>query len=78
LSRDPAWKGLAVWAGAVTALLAAYFAAGLALTEAPLRALAGIILIPIFLPWRMTIEILGLLGYGRKRWVRTARVSPSN
>ncbi len=78
LSHDPAWKALAVWAGGVTALLAAYFAAGLALTEAPLRALVGIILIPIFLPWRMTIEILGLLGYGRKRWVRTARISPSN
>ena len=78
LSRDPAWRSLAVWAGGLTALLAAYFAAGLAFTEAPLRALAGIVMIPAFLPWRMAIEILGLLGLGRKRWVRTTRVSSSN
>jgi cellulose synthase/poly-beta-1,6-N-acetylglucosamine synthase-like glycosyltransferase len=77
LSSDPGWSFLLPWATAVTGLLAAYFAAGLALTEAPMRALAGILLIPAFLPWRMAIEILGLLGYGRTRWVRTARLSPS-
>src|SRR5262249_11361786 len=65
---------LAAWAAGVTALLAAYFVLGLALTDAPVRAVAGILLIPAFLPWRAAIEILGLLGYGRKRWVRTARV----
>jgi len=74
LSGDPAWHGVALWAAAVTGLLAAYFAVGLTLTESPMRALAGVALIPAFLPWRMAIEILGLLGYGRKRWVRTSRV----
>jgi hypothetical protein len=29
--------------------------------------------IPAFLPWRTAIEILGLVGYGRRRWVRTSR-----
>ena len=57
--------------------LAGYFLLGVALTEAPLRALAGIALIPAFLPWRIAIEILGLLGYGRKQWVRTARLPAS-
>jgi 1,2-diacylglycerol 3-beta-glucosyltransferase len=73
MSGDAAWRVMAIWASLVTGLLAAYFAAGVALTEAPLRALAGIALIPAFLPWRMAIEILGLLGWGRTRWVRTAR-----
>jgi 1,2-diacylglycerol 3-beta-glucosyltransferase len=74
LSADPAWHAWYAWAAGVTTLLAAYFLLGVALTESPAKALAGIVLIPAFLPWRMTIEILGLLGYGRKRWVRTARV----
>jgi cellulose synthase/poly-beta-1,6-N-acetylglucosamine synthase-like glycosyltransferase len=68
-----AWTFLLPWAVLVTALLAAYFAVGLAATEAPLRALLGIIVIPAFLPWRTAIEILGLIGYGRRRWVRTSR-----
>jgi 1,2-diacylglycerol 3-beta-glucosyltransferase len=74
LSADPAWYLWYAWAAGVTTLLAGYFLLGVALTESPAKALAGIVLIPAFLPWRMTIEILGLLGYGRKRWVRTSRV----
>jgi len=73
LSADPAWRMSFVWAAGVTALLAGYFLLGVALTESPAKALAGIVLIPVFLPWRMTIEILALLGYGRNKWVRTSR-----
>jgi cellulose synthase/poly-beta-1,6-N-acetylglucosamine synthase-like glycosyltransferase len=73
LAADPAWRVWFVWATGVTTLLAGYFLLGVALTESPAKALAGIVLIPVFLPWRMTIEILGLLGYGRKQWVRTSR-----
>jgi cellulose synthase/poly-beta-1,6-N-acetylglucosamine synthase-like glycosyltransferase len=75
LSNEPSWRFLFPWATVTIGLLAAYFALGVALTEAPERALVGILLIPAFLPWRMAIEILGLLGYGRKRWVRTSRLS---
>ena len=72
------WAGgvssvLLPWAVLLTALLAAYFAVGLASTDAPLRALLGLIVIPAFLPWRTAIEILGLIGYGRRTWVRTSR-----
>jgi cellulose synthase/poly-beta-1,6-N-acetylglucosamine synthase-like glycosyltransferase len=74
LAASPAWRLLFAWSGGVTTLLAAYFLLGVALTESPAKALAGIVLIPAFLPWRMTIEVLGLFGYGRKRWVRTSRV----
>jgi 1,2-diacylglycerol 3-beta-glucosyltransferase len=78
LSGTPAGHLLAPWAAFVTALLCGYFALGAALTDAPLRAATGILLIPAFLPWRVAIEILGLLGYGRKHWVRTSRVSASH
>jgi hypothetical protein len=53
--------------------LAAFFALGILKTESPLRALAGIPFMLIFLPWRLGIEILGLLGFGRKDWGRSAR-----
>jgi cellulose synthase/poly-beta-1,6-N-acetylglucosamine synthase-like glycosyltransferase len=75
LPRELASTWMLGWAMLVTGLLASYFVLGMALTESPLRALKGVVLIPAFLPWRMAIEILGLLGFGRKRWVRTARLS---
>jgi hypothetical protein len=68
-----AWPWLLPWAVLLMGTLAGYFALGLAATEAPLRALAGILMIPVFLPWRTAIEILGYVGYGRRRWVRTSR-----
>jgi cellulose synthase/poly-beta-1,6-N-acetylglucosamine synthase-like glycosyltransferase len=74
LSAGGASSLLFPWSVVLTGLLAGYFAVGLAATEAPLRALLGIIVIPVFLPWRTAIEILGLIGYGRRRWVRTSRV----
>lgn len=73
LSVNNVWPFLLPWAGVLTGLLAAYFALGLSVTESPLRALAGIIVMPAFLPWRTAIEILGLVGYGRRKWVRTSR-----
>lgn len=74
VASDSNWAWLPALCTAVTTLLVAYFLVGVALTESPLRALGGIVLIPVFLPWRITIEVLGLLGYGRKQWVRTSRV----
>ena len=74
LSAGGAWPWLLPWAIVVTGLQAAYFLLGLSITDAPLRAVLGIIMIPVFLPWRTAIEILGLVGYGRRRWVRTSRV----
>ena len=64
---------LVAWALAVVGALGAYFLLGLALTGQPLRAMAGLVLVPVFLPWRMAIEVMGLLGHGRRQWVRTAR-----
>jgi 1,2-diacylglycerol 3-beta-glucosyltransferase len=73
LSQDPAWSALFSWSLLVLASLVAYFCLGIVLTEAPLRTLAGLPLIPLFLPWRFMIEVLGMLGYGRKNWGDSAR-----
>ena len=73
LMADPTWGILFLWSVGVLASLVMYFLLGALLTEYPLRTLAGLPLIPLFLPWRMMIEMLGLLGYGRKEWGRSGR-----
>jgi cellulose synthase/poly-beta-1,6-N-acetylglucosamine synthase-like glycosyltransferase len=75
VSNSPTSAPLFAWAALVVTLLGAYFILGVLYTDAPGKTLQGMAFIPIFLPWRITIEVLGLLGYGRKRWVRTARLS---
>jgi cellulose synthase/poly-beta-1,6-N-acetylglucosamine synthase-like glycosyltransferase len=76
LSGPAGWPPLLPWGALVFGSLSAYFMFGVLLLEAPGKALLGIAIIPAFLPWRMVIEILGILGYGRRRWVRTARLAP--
>lgn len=58
---------------ALVGSLAAFFVLGVLKTDSPLRTLAGIPFMLIFLPWRLGIEILGLLGFGRKNWGRSGR-----
>lgn len=74
LRHDAMWSALLPLALGTAALLCGYFATGLMRTEAPMRALGGLLLVPAFLPWRASIELLGALGYGRTRWVRTSRM----
>lgn len=73
LANDPTWSFLFPWSVTVLGVLGAYLLVGVSLTEWPLRTLAGLPLIPIFLPWRLLIEVLGLLGYGRRQWGRSGR-----
>jgi cellulose synthase/poly-beta-1,6-N-acetylglucosamine synthase-like glycosyltransferase len=54
---------------------AAFFAVGCAYSPRPLSALKGVLLIPVVLPWRLAIELLAMLGYGRRVWLRSARPS---
>jgi cellulose synthase/poly-beta-1,6-N-acetylglucosamine synthase-like glycosyltransferase len=63
------------WAAVLFVAIASYFVLGVFSVEAPKKALVGLALIPIFLPWRLTIELLGMLGYGRHNWGRRSRVS---
>jgi hypothetical protein len=77
LSQEPAWSFLLPWSLGVLTSLAAYFLLGAMFTQSPLKTLAGIPYIAVFLPWRLSIEILGMLGFGRKGWGRTFRDSAS-
>lgn len=62
-----------LWAGALVLAIASYYVLGVFSTAAPLKALSGLLLIPVFLPWRLVIEVLGLLGFGRHDWGPMAR-----
>jgi len=75
LRSDQIWMVLFPVSVALVGSLAAFFVLGILKTESPLRTLAGIPFMLIFLPWRLGIEVLGLLGFGRKTWGRSARDS---
>jgi len=75
---DPFWGFSFYWAAALFAAIASYFVLGIFSTEAPGKALAGLALVPVFLPWRLTIELLGMLGYGRRRWGQRSRAATSS
>lgn len=75
---DPFWGFTFYWAAALCAAIASYFVLGIFSTEAPGKALAGLVLVPVFLPWRLTIELLGMLGYGRRHWGRRSRAATSS
>ena len=75
---DPFWGFSFYWAAALFAAIASYFVLGIFSTEAPGKALAGLVLVPVFLPWRLTIELLGMLGYGRRHWGRRSRAVTSS
>ncbi|MBU6482980.1 MAG: glycosyltransferase family 2 protein [Nitrospirae bacterium] len=74
----PFWGFTFYWAAALFAAIAGYFVLGIFSTKAPGKALAGLILVPVFLPWRLTIELLGMLGYGRRHWGRRSRAAVSS
>lgn len=75
---DPFWGFSFYWAAGLFAAIASYFVLGIFSTEAPGKALAGLVLVPVFLPWRLTIELLGMLGYGRRDWGRKSRAPGSS
>ena len=75
LSRHEEWMWLLTVSISILCSMAAFFVLGVLKTESPLRAIAGIPFMLIFLPWRLGIEVLGLLGFGRKKWGRSARES---
>jgi hypothetical protein len=74
---NPSWGFSFYWAAALLAAIVGYFLLGVFSTESPAKALAGLLLLPVFLPWRLTIEVLGMLGYGRRNWGRISR-SPTS
>jgi len=49
------------------------FMAGVFYTRNKLRSFLSIFIAPVFLIWKMIIDILSLIGVGRKKWIRTKR-----
>jgi len=49
------------------------FVTGVFYTRNKLRSFLSIFIAPLFLAWKMVIDILSLVGIGRKKWVRTNR-----
>ncbi len=73
---DPYGNFIVYWAAALLLSVTGYFMLGVFSTESPGKAIVGLMLVPVFLPWRLFIEILGMLGYGRNSWGRMARSVP--
>ena len=49
------------------------FVTGIIYSQNKLKTFLSLLFAPFFLIWKMTIDILSLLGFGRKKWVRTFR-----
>lgn len=49
------------------------FVSGVLYTKNKMRSFLSIFIAPLFLGWKMIIDILSLFGVGRKKWVRTKR-----
>lgn len=73
IASDPSWVFVWYWSIGAFIAIGGYFMLGVVSTEAPGKALAGLALVPIFLPWRLAIELLGMMGYGRRHWGRMSR-----
>jgi 1,2-diacylglycerol 3-beta-glucosyltransferase len=74
-AANPLWEVYFHWAGALFAAIGSYFVLGILSMETPRKAVTGLVLVPVFLPWRLTIELLGMLGYGRQNWGRRSRTA---
>jgi 1,2-diacylglycerol 3-beta-glucosyltransferase len=65
--------GLAVWFAVLTLAQFAMFMIGVLYTEHRLANAGSIFLAPLFLVWKMGIDLLSLFGRGTKQWKSTER-----
>ena len=61
------------WFAALALAQVAMFVSGVAYTEDRIASAASLIVAPLFLVWKMGIDILSLCGAGREEWKRTQR-----
>ena len=62
-----------IWFGALFLFQAAFFLAGILYSKEKAKSLQAVFLAPVFLIWKMVIDLLSVSGVGRKKWVRTKR-----
>lgn len=65
--------GFLGWFGLLVALQLAMFLVGAMFTDNKLTSAASLVAAPVFLAWKMAIDILSLCGFGRKEWKATDR-----
>jgi len=70
---NPNNKILFIWYCSMLVLHFIIFIIGVFYTKNKLRAFLSIFIAPLFLAWKMGIDILSVFGIGRKKWVRTKR-----
>ena len=64
---------LAAWFGSLAAAQLAMFLIGAMHTKEKAASAASLVLAPLFLAWKMGIDILSVMGRGRDEWKRTER-----
>lgn len=64
---------LPLWFSVLTILQFGFFCIGVLYTEKKLKSLLSFFIAPVFLLWKMGIDVVSVLGLGRKTWVRTER-----
>lgn len=68
------WWYFVLWFIATLALQLIIFCIGIMYTKNRTSNFLAMFMAPTFLIWKMVIDLLAALGFGRKRWVRTARL----
>jgi len=63
------------WFSALLAAQALYFFMGLGMSGLSTKSLSSLSLVPVFLVWKMGVDLIAILHLNRSVWVRTARLS---
>lgn len=64
---------LVLWFCSLLLIQLGIFLIGIGYTKDKLKNFAALFFAPLFLAWKMGIDIFSMLGMGRKKWVRTKR-----
>ena len=62
-----------IWSLILILIQAGIFLAGIAYTERKVKKFLSIFIAPLFLIWKMGIDVLSVIGFRRKEWIRTER-----
>ncbi len=64
---------LNVWSLSLILIQIGIFLIGIGYTEKKLKKLLSVFIAPLFLVWKMGIDVISAIGFGSKRWIRTER-----
>jgi len=70
-------KSFAFWYISLFVLQLVIFVAGILYTKNKIMKLLSLFVAPIFLTWKLGIDMVSMLGFGTKKWIRTERKASS-